>query len=163
MNYQLHYYRLVDRARTRTLVGYIEKHHVVPKCLGGSNSPDNIVSLTAEEHYIAHQLLVKMYPSVRGLIAATIKMATQCSNNKAYGWLRKKHSEVMKKQKLFLGRTHSEETKLKMSITHTGSKRRVKWEHIKRRGVPLSDQHKASISSANRGRIISEKWRAKDK
>ncbi len=55
------YTRLMDNARMRgTPVGYYEKHHIVPKCLGGSNTMLNLVRLTAREHYVAHLLLVKM-------------------------------------------------------------------------------------------------------
>lgn len=39
--------------------GYFEKHHIIPKCLGGLNG-ENIVILTAREHFICHRLLVKM-------------------------------------------------------------------------------------------------------
>lgn len=44
----------------RTLEGYTEKHHIIPRCLGGSNEQINIAVLTAREHYIAHLLLTKM-------------------------------------------------------------------------------------------------------
>lgn len=64
----MHYDRLIERARIRKLEGYVEKHHILPKCIGGSNDKTNIVSLTPEEHYVAHQLLVKIYPGVQGLI-----------------------------------------------------------------------------------------------
>lgn len=40
---------------------YCEKHHIIPKSEGGSNEPDNLVNLTAREHYIAHLLLDKIY------------------------------------------------------------------------------------------------------
>ena len=70
MNYSAHYDRLIARARSQTLVGYHEQHHVVPKCMGGGNELANLVNLTAEEHYVAHQLLVKMYPEVKGERAA---------------------------------------------------------------------------------------------
>lgn len=62
MNYQNVYSRLVDRAKTRQLIGYKEKHHIVPKCLGGSNKSANLVELTVREHYICHLLLVKIHP-----------------------------------------------------------------------------------------------------
>lgn len=39
---------------------YYEMHHILPKCLGGDNAPDNLVSLTAREHFHAHLLLAKM-------------------------------------------------------------------------------------------------------
>ena len=40
---------------------YCEKHHIIPKSEGGTNDPDNLVNLTAREHYIAHLLLAKIY------------------------------------------------------------------------------------------------------
>ena len=54
------YYHIIKVARDRILDGYTEKHHIVPKSLGGSNRKDNIVSLTAREHFICHWLLTKM-------------------------------------------------------------------------------------------------------
>ena len=34
--------------------GYKERHHIVPRCMGGTNDNDNLIDLYAEEHYIAH-------------------------------------------------------------------------------------------------------------
>lgn len=72
MNYDLHYDNLILRARSRisSLDLYYEKHHVVPKCMGGTNDKSNIVKLTPEEHYVAHQLLVKIFPGNYSLIHA---------------------------------------------------------------------------------------------
>jgi hypothetical protein len=42
--------------------GYSEKHHIIPKSLGGSDAPENIVRLSAREHYICHLLLTKIHP-----------------------------------------------------------------------------------------------------
>lgn len=36
---------------------YHEEHHIVPKCMGGSNDKDNLIDLFADEHFIAHKLL----------------------------------------------------------------------------------------------------------
>lgn len=41
---------------------YYENHHIIPKCLGGSDQKDNIVLLKPKEHYMAHKILCKMYP-----------------------------------------------------------------------------------------------------
>lgn len=43
-------------------VQYFEFHHVVPKCLGGDESENNYIPLTAREHFLAHYLLMKIYP-----------------------------------------------------------------------------------------------------
>ena len=63
MDYQKIYNDLVDRGKTRILAGYTETHHIVPRCIGGSDDIDNLVKLTAREHYIAHKLLVKIFPA----------------------------------------------------------------------------------------------------
>lgn len=41
--------------------GYVEKHHIIPKSMGGSNNLSNIVKLTAREHFVAHWLLFKIH------------------------------------------------------------------------------------------------------
>lgn len=38
-----------------------ENHHIIPRCFGGSDDADNLVTFTHREHFIAHRLLVKMY------------------------------------------------------------------------------------------------------
>ena len=62
MNYVQAHDRLIQRARDRkTVPGYAEVHHVVPKAHGGSNNPDNLVRLTAKEHFIIHHLLFRIH------------------------------------------------------------------------------------------------------
>lgn len=55
--YQRWYNSLIGRARNRVIDGYFEKHHVVPRSLGGTDDESNLVKLTAREHVIAHMLL----------------------------------------------------------------------------------------------------------
>jgi len=61
------YYRIVDSAKTRTikspLFGYKERHHIIPRALGGDNKSENLVELTAKEHFVVHHLLTKMTAS----------------------------------------------------------------------------------------------------
>jgi hypothetical protein len=38
----------------------LERHHIIPKSLGGSNDSSNIAFLTLRQHYVAHRLLPKM-------------------------------------------------------------------------------------------------------
>ena len=54
------YYNIIHRAQNRTLTEYSEKHHIIPKSLGGSNDKENLAVLTAREHFICHWLLTKM-------------------------------------------------------------------------------------------------------
>ena len=78
----MHYGRLIERAKTRQLTGYVEKHHVVPKCIGGTDEKSNLVKLTPEEHYVAHQLLVKIYPDNDSLVYAAV--VNNCSRKTIY-------------------------------------------------------------------------------
>lgn len=62
MNYQRHYDALIQKALNRSKPeGYTEKHHIVPRSLGGSDDPINLVVLTAREHAIAHLLLAHIH------------------------------------------------------------------------------------------------------
>jgi hypothetical protein len=59
------YYSIINKAQIRQLPlsEYKERHHVIPKSLGGNNLPENLVNLTAKEHFICHLLLPKMVNS----------------------------------------------------------------------------------------------------
>lgn len=95
MNHKKIYDSIIFKAKNReSNAGYFESHHIIPKCLGGGNNIENLVNLTPEEHYVCHQLLVKMYPKNRSILYAANMMC--CNNNgqkrsnKLYGWLRRK-------------------------------------------------------------------------
>jgi hypothetical protein len=103
MNYQRIYESLIFKAQERPpLTGYTEKHHIVPRCLGGKEEHSNLVILSAEEHFLAHQLLVKIYPKHDGLAYAA-KLMTMSKGkgrvgNKLYGWLKKRASIAQSNQ-----------------------------------------------------------------
>lgn len=65
MNYEKIYNNLVTSRllldRIKNNDGLLEKHHIIPKCLGGNNNKNNLVLLTSREHYLAHWLLCKIY------------------------------------------------------------------------------------------------------
>lgn len=98
MDYAAHYEKLVARALDRILTNYYEKHHIVPRCLGGKDTLSNIVKLTPEEHYLAHLLLCKIHPGDIRLVRAANIMSIgpngKRNNNKRFGWLRRRMSEL---------------------------------------------------------------------
>ena len=59
--YHKKYFQIVHRAKNRQLDPTIkvEIHHIIPRSLGGTDSSDNLVTLTLKEHWICHRLLVK--------------------------------------------------------------------------------------------------------
>jgi hypothetical protein len=152
MDYQKIYNSLIERARSRKLLSYTERHHVLPRCQGGSDEAENLVDLTPEEHYVAHQLLVKLNPGHEGLLYAAQMMGTSRPGSRQYGWIKRQMSEYLKaragaqhhsrgcinitdganNRRLEKGQpipagwrkgwTHSPESRAKMSRSHSGKK-----------------------------------------
>jgi hypothetical protein len=174
LNYNYHYYLLCTRAQDRQLPKdtHTEKHHVKPRCLGGEDIEDNYVLLTPEEHYLAHLLLVKMFPGVKGLIFAAHCMTGNPwgtrNNNKSYGWVRKAMavaaSETLKGRRKPEGFgakvSKSQKGKIvpssvgnKISIANKGKKRtpeQCKVQSAKLKGRPCSVATAAKIAESNR-------------
>lgn len=99
MNYKKYYEKLISKARNRSILKseYSEVHHIIPKCMGGDDSKDNLISLFPEEHLVAHLLLVKIYSDNQKLIYAANMMTNFHSiDNKKYAWVRKQISNSMK-------------------------------------------------------------------
>lgn len=92
MNYKKIYESLVEQGKSRILESYGEIHHIIPRCMGGTDDNFNLVKLTPEEHYVAHQLLIKIYPDNHKLAKAAAMMIPNRRSNKMYGWVRRKFS-----------------------------------------------------------------------
>jgi hypothetical protein len=104
MNYQKIYNQLINRAKHRVLDGYKERHHIVPRCIGGDDEKNNLVELTAREHFVAHKLLCEIYPDNDKLFFAYWGMCTNRANDymqriqinsREYERARKKFSEII--------------------------------------------------------------------
>jgi len=153
MNYSEHYNRLIDRAKVRTILPdtYIEIHHIVPKCMGGNDDSDNLVKLLPEEHFVAHQLLVKIYPTNPKLVFAakmmSVNNSTQCRNNKLYKWIRLRLSSVMSAM------VRTEEHKKNISLSMIGK------SYTK--GIPKTDLHKLNMSIAKKNKPKNKEHRNK--
>lgn len=60
--YQKWYNNIItNRMKNPILNGYKERHHIIPKCCGGNNKKENLIYLTAKEHFICHSLLVEIF------------------------------------------------------------------------------------------------------
>jgi hypothetical protein len=158
MNYQKIYNQLIERAvvlkqeriQMRKNGFYFETHHIVPVCMGGEGSlkdisHDNLVQLTAREHFICHRLLTKIYPKNRKLASAFWRMCTQKSKiQNRYIPTSREYEEARLHCKSI---PISDETRLKMST--------------KQKGRVVSEKTKQKLRIANLGKKQSEESKQK--
>ena len=162
-----HYWKLCMRAIDRELPKstYTEKHHMFPKSMYGNS--DLIIELTAQEHFIAHQLLVKMFPKNRKLIYAARMMtindnrSQKRNNNKLYAWLKESYAKIgqspesnKKRSETQTGLKQSDETKRKKSLALMGH---FGWN----KGMHHTDEAKRKMSYAQKGKKKSLEHRRK--
>ena len=60
---------------------YHERHHIIPKCIGGDNKEENLIDLFAKEHFEVHRLLALENPENEGLVYAWWMMSHNTNNN----------------------------------------------------------------------------------
>jgi hypothetical protein len=77
MNYQNIYESLITKRQNTPATGYTERHHILPKSMGGSDDPSNLVVLTGREHWVAHLLLYKIHRNSQTVHACNM-MAMRC-------------------------------------------------------------------------------------
>ena len=159
---------------------YHERHHIIPKCLGGGNEEENLIDLFAKEHFIAHKLLAQENPDNNSLVFAWTCMAFP--NNKVqerYEATPEEYEEAKKAiSKAMSGRTVSDETKKKQSNIakerfsvpennpfygkhHTEETRNIigqknKGKSSPNKGKHLSEETKQKISKVKKGRPLSD-------
>lgn len=156
MNYQSVYDKLVHNAKSRNQTfEYSERHHIVPKSMGGSDDSDNLVVLSGREHFIAHKLLAKIHG---GPMAFSFMMMCNTSVNE-HGVTRyyvKSYDYELAKKLYALSRKGvpmTDEQKLKISLAQ---KERLKDPNERkkcstRKGIPNSKEQRKMISDKMKG------------
>jgi hypothetical protein len=135
--YTTWYTAITDRARTRKLEGYTERHHVIPKSLNGTDDNTNLVDLTAREHFICHWLLTKMYTG-----EAKSKMIYALNGMKRNGKFTQRY------ETLVTSRVY-ENLKKEFSIVHSATmKGRDPWN----RGIPITEEQREKNRIAATGK-----------
>jgi hypothetical protein len=141
MNYRRQYELLIEKAQLRGSVdGYMERHHIVPRCMGGSNEKENLVELTAREHFLAHRLL--------------------------YMWLRTREMAYAWRMMSWNGPTHQrplnakDYQRIKEAIAAVGISEAHR-NAFTRKGDTNSSDHRRKIGEALKGRLHSLERRRK--
>lgn len=145
VNYAAIYDGLMQAARSRKPAGYVERHHVLPKCLGGNNRSENLVELTAREHYLAHMLLARMNPGKPGLSYAVVMMGAVAgrTGSRSYERVRAVAVAHMSASKKGVPRPRHV-----IEAMVAGTRRH-----------PRSEETKAKLSAVGMGRVVSAETR----
>jgi hypothetical protein len=181
LHYLSRYISIISKFKERNLVkkenpGF-HRHHIVPRCIKGSNEKKNLVTLSPREHFIVHHLLWKAFPqtgltfSFRSMVHGTKKYGSNkitsrvyeqlCLDNKERGVSDETKKRMSEAQK---GKKHSEETRRKIS---EANKRENLSEETRRKmsksqkGKILSDEHRLKISESIKGQKRSLETRRK--
>ena len=171
--YQTWYQNITDRARNRTLECYVERHHIIPRSLGGSDDTTNLVDLTAREHFVCHWLLVKMNQGeARAKMVYALRMMKaekhgQTRYNtkitaRVYETIKREYSIIASemsrgKRNGFYGKTHTPEARATISQKNTG--KTLTEEQIAkqiaaqtgRKRAPFSDEWREKMSKSKQG------------
>jgi hypothetical protein len=180
MNYQKIYDQICQRAKSELEYrkhhkkngGYYEGHHIIPNCLGGTGhsknwNHENIVPLTAREHFICHWILHNINPDNIKLFKAfwmmcKVTYSTQCRYVPS-----SRIVELYKLEYLEVLKNISQETRDKMSKSKLG--RKLTEEHKRKIGEkscsikrkPMSDSGKLNISKSKIGKFLDKKTKDK--
>lgn len=132
--YYNQYNKLIDKCLKLEKEGFgkdviTETHHILPKCMGGTNDKSNLVKMSIRHHIFAHLFLMKAYPNNYKLSFAARGML--CSNKsqqrkdglgeipiRLIVLIREESTKNLKEHNPFKGKKHSEESKHKMSLKH---------------------------------------------
>ena len=169
------YHAIINKAKTRTLASYTERHHIIPRSLGGNDSADNLVDLTAREHFICHWLLTKMVDSTNDkwkmMNALGYMMWAENQNQerykvsaRLYEQLKTKHSEMKSwavdgERNGMYGKHHSEEAREKIRQSRLGNQineeQRDKIRQF-RTGKKWTEEQKQLMSERRKGKTVGE-------
>lgn len=164
------YFRIVDQAKARTLPLSVktEIHHIIPRSLGGTDSTDNLVTLTLKEHWVCHRLLVKFLDdpiALRKMYNALYMMAVKdyrTVNGRIYQFIKENIVPWNKGLTGLPGHPLSDKTKEKLSALWKNKKRPVEhttamkegWKRAKENGYQPWNKGLTGLSSGPKQQVI---------
>ena len=131
---------------------YAERHHIKPKCIGGTNDATNLTYVPARVHFILHRILCKVYPNEHKLAFAFWAMCNQLHGDvtreykvtsRVFDTARK--GFAIANSELHSGKTISEEHRKRLSIVMKGNTYAGKGKDNSNYGKPRSDNVRDSI------------------
>ena len=154
--YNKTYYSIISRAQSRTKLDVpIEKHHIVPKSIGGSNDKSNLVSLTLREHFICHKLLIKITSGKNRnkMVYALWKMCHSTKSRKTAFKLTARTYEAVKilMRNVRTSDDFTPEWRAKISASRKG---KSSWN----KGVARTTEERAKISATRKQKSSNPTW-----
>lgn len=124
----------------------LHKHHIIPRHMGGSDDPSNLIELTIEEHAEAHRVLYEKHGRKEDYLAWK-GLSGQIGMDELLKEKMALNSSRPGELNTFYGKKHTEETKRKIAEKKKG--------HTYMKGVPKSDAHRKALSEAktNSGKV----------
>jgi len=138
--YEKWYNSIISNAKLRTIAGYKERHHIIPVSLGGSDNKENLVDLTAREHFICHWLLIKTQTG-----EAKAKMIYALNGMKRNGHCTQRYETKI------TSRVY-ENLKKEFSIIHSAT---MKGRPAHNKGVPATEEQKEKNRKSASGKKMS--------
>ena len=143
------YYKITSNAKQRITEGYTELHHIIPQSMGGSNDKENLVELTAREHFICHWLLIKMTEGEDRSKMLYALNGMKAENKYQQRYHTKITARVYEKYRIEHAENHS---------------KRMKGRKAWNKGVPQTEEHKeknrqAALQRAPKSEETITKWK----
>lgn len=164
MNYQRLHDSIISAAQARGKPSaYSERHHILPKSMGGTDCAANLVWLTAREHYLVHWLLFKIYRN-RQMAFAWYRMtharrAVSRYSSHSFAYAKKARAAAM--SELFRGGKATPQTKANQSAAKKGrTYSDMGRDASPLKGRPLTDAHKRAVFASSVGRKFTDAARS---
>lgn len=167
--YNKWYNQIIANGKDKKLPGY-ERHHILPKSLGGTDAKNNLVYITNREHFICHWLLTKIYSIGEEhwkMLNALRMMRAENKNqqryntkitSRVYSKLKEEYASLQSERvsgenNPFFGKTHSDTAKKNISDANTGENNAMK--------RPEERQKMSQLKTGKKREAFSDEWRTK--
>ena len=132
---------LSSRGNIKNQQEYQQRHHIIPRCVGGSNDADNLIWLYADQHFYAHYLLFIEHPDNDKLVYAFHAMSNFLNREDRNIISFDIQAQMFRQAREAYSKCHSE---------------RMSGQGNSRYGAVVSEETRRKISAANKGKLIGQ-------